>query len=110
VNDVPAATRQAQVRLAGKQPRPAAELSHSAEGLSPWAERKESNAFIFDLRIDADYVEPAGGFKPVKIKYVWEEGDAVKSHVHVARSPSDTFKITCGPGAVVKSYSMELAQ
>jgi hypothetical protein len=89
VNDVPAGTRQAQVRLAGRQ---------------------AGTALIFDLRIDADYKEPAGAFRPVKITYAWDEGGKVKTDVHVAKSPKETYDIVCGAKAVVKSFAMELAE
>jgi hypothetical protein len=89
VNDIPAATKQAQVRLAGKQ---------------------AGTTLIFDLRIDADYKEPAGGIKPVKITYNWDEAGQSKSDVHVASNPAEDYAIKCGPGAVVKSYTMELVE
>ncbi len=88
IDKIPAGTRAAQVKLAGTQ---------------------KNTALIFDLRIDADYKEPAGGFKPVKITYNWDESGQTKSDVHVAKSPTDAYSITCGPKAVVKSYTMELA-
>ncbi|MEA2707571.1 MAG: hypothetical protein QOF78_172 [Phycisphaerales bacterium] len=87
-SDVPAGTRAAQVRLAGKQ---------------------SNTTLLFDLRIDADYTEPAGGFKPVKITYNWDESGQSKTHTHVANSANENYAITCGSGAVVKSYTMELA-
>jgi hypothetical protein len=89
VKDVPPGTRAAQVRLAGKQ---------------------ADTALMFDWRIDADYAEPTGAFKPVRITYVWDEDGHPKSHVHVAKSPSETYAITCGPKTVVKSFAMELAE
>jgi hypothetical protein len=89
VDDVPPGTRKAQVRLAGRQ---------------------TGTAFIFDLRIDADYQQPAGGFKPVKITYVWDEAGKLKSDVHIAKTPTDQYSITCGPGTVVRSYTLELAE
>jgi hypothetical protein len=88
-NDVPPGTKEAQVRLAGKQ---------------------ANTTLLFDLRIDADYKEPAGGFKPVKITYHWEEAGNAKSHTHVAKSANDAYSITCGPQTVVKSFTMELAE
>jgi hypothetical protein len=88
-SNVPAGTRAAKVRFAGKQ----------------------SNAtLLFDVRIDADYKEPNAAFKPVKITYVWDEGGQPKSHTHLAKSENDAFAITCGANAVVKSYTMELAE
>jgi hypothetical protein len=87
VSNVPPGTRAAQVRLAGKQ---------------------SNTTLLFDLRIDADYVEPVGGFKPVKITYAWDENGQAKSHTHVAESASETYTLTAGSGAVPKSYTMEL--
>jgi len=108
VSDVPPGTRQAKVRIAGRQAN--APSAFDPKGMSPWTERKDAaTAFIFDLRIDADYSEPAGGFKPVKITYAWEENGLPKGHVHVAKSPNETYAIPCGPGTIVKSYTMELA-
>jgi len=63
----------------------------------------------FGLRIDADYRQPHGGFRPVKITYVWEAGGQMKSHEHVATSPEETYTIHCGPDTVVKSFTVELA-
>ncbi|MCL2640086.1 MAG: hypothetical protein FWD53_04505, partial [Phycisphaerales bacterium] len=65
---------------------------------------------IFDMRLDADYKEPTGGFKPVKITYVWTENGQEKTHSHIATKPTDTWTIKCGPGTVAKSYTMELAK
>jgi hypothetical protein len=73
-------------------------------------EGKEVNtACLFGLRIDVDYREPAGGFRPVKITYVWDEDGKPKSDVHVAAQPQETYTITCGPKTVVKSFAVELA-
>jgi hypothetical protein len=41
------------------------------------------------------------------------EGGGVKTIVaacDVARSPSEVYSITCGPGAVARSYTLELAE
>jgi hypothetical protein len=89
INDVPAGTKQAQMRLAGMQ---------------------NNTTLVFDLRIDADYKEAAAGFTPVKITYNWDENGQAKSDVHVARSENETYAIKCGPKAAVKSYTMELAE
>jgi hypothetical protein len=40
---------------------------------------------IFNFRIDADYREPRGGFRPVKVTYAWEEAGRLRRHAHVAR-------------------------
>lgn len=86
---IPAGTRAAKVRIVGRQ---------------------VNTTAIFDLRIDADYAEPNGGFRPVKMTYTWDESGTTKTHEHVAKSSSDAYSITCGPKAVVKSFAMELAE
>lgn len=88
VDDVPAGRREALVRLAG---------------------RERNTCAIFSLRIDADYREPAGGFRPVQIVYVWTEDGQEKRDVHVATRPEETYTITCGPKTVARSFSVELA-
>lgn len=89
IGDVPAGTKKAQIRFVGK----------------------ERNAtMIFDLRMDADYKEPAGGFKPVKVTYCWEEDGQPKTSEHIAKTANDTWTIKCGPKTVCKSISMELAK
>ena len=89
VNDVPAGTKAAQVKLIGQQ---------------------VNTACLFSLRIDADYKEPAGAFKPVKITYAWDENGQTKTNEYVAKTPQATYTIDCGAKARVKSYTMELAQ
>ena len=89
VNDVPTGTRQAKVKFVGTQ---------------------RNTTCLFDLRIDADYKEPAGGFRPVKITYTWDEAGQTKTHTHVAKGPSETYAIKCGPEAVVESFTMQLAE
>jgi hypothetical protein len=86
--DVPAGTREALVRYAG--------TSRNATGM-------------FNFRIDADYREPAGGFRPVKVTYTWGEDGRPKEDVHVARSPRETYTITCGAKPVLKELTLELA-
>ena len=88
VDSVPAGTKEAQVKLVGQQ---------------------RNTACLFSLRIDADYKEPAGAFKPVKITYTWDENGQTKTNAYVAQTPQATYTIDCGPKAKVKSYAMELA-
>ncbi len=88
VADVPKETRAAHVRWVGTQ---------------------RNTTCLFQLRIDADYRQPHGGFKPVKVTYVWEEGGVEKRDVHVARSPQETYKITCAGKPLMKSIVLELA-
>ena len=89
VSDVPPGTKSAKVKFVGTQ---------------------RNTTTLFDLRIDADYKEPRGAFAPVKITYTWDENGQTKTHTHVASSESEMYSITCGPGAVVKSFTMELAK
>jgi hypothetical protein len=89
IDKVPPATKSAQVKLAGSL---------------------KNTTLIFDLRIDADYKEPAGTFKPVKVTYNWDEKGTAKNDVHVAKNENDAWSINCGAGTVVKRYTMELAE
>jgi len=86
--DVPPGTRATLVRFAG--------TSRNATGL-------------FNFRIDADYREPHGGFRPVKVTYTWTEDGKEKRHVHVAKKPQETYAINCGVRPVLKSVVFELA-
>jgi hypothetical protein len=88
-SDVPAGTKSALVRFAGTQ---------------------RNTTMLFNVRIDADYKEPHGGFRPVKVTYVWEENGQVKQDAHVARKPNETYAITCAAKPVMKSIVLELAQ
>jgi len=87
--DVPKGTKAAQVRLAGTQ---------------------RTATMLFNLRIDADYVEPSGGFRPVKITYAWDENGQAKQDVHVAKQAEETYSITCATKPVMKSVTLELAE
>jgi hypothetical protein len=87
--DVPAGVRQALVRYAG-------------------AGRKQTG--ILNFRIDADYREPFGGFRPVRVTYSWEENGQLKRDVHVARKPQETYTIRCAAKPLMKSIVLELAE
>ncbi|MGA2031616.1 MAG: hypothetical protein ABSG68_05130 [Thermoguttaceae bacterium] len=89
VSAVPAGTRQALVRWSGKQ---------------------RNTACLFLLRIDADYAQPHGGFRPVKITYVWKEGGAEKQDVHIAARPGESYRIHCQGKPEMKNIVLELAQ
>jgi hypothetical protein len=89
VGDVPPGLRQALVRFAG--------TSRNATG-------------IFNFRIDADYREPHGGFRPVKVTYTWQENRQDKQHVHMARTPGETYTITCRVKPLMKAIALELAE
>jgi len=84
--DVPKGTKAALVRLAGRQ---------------------ANTLGIFDLRIDADYLEPHGGWAPVKTTYVWDEGGVEKRDVHVAKAADERYEIVCGAKALLKSLTVE---
>ena len=88
-SDIPRGTRAAQVRWLGTQ---------------------RNTTCLFLLRIDADYRQPHGGFAPVKITYLWDEGGKEKSDVHIARTPADTYHINCAAKPTMKSIVMELAE
>ncbi|MHB1035627.1 MAG: hypothetical protein ACYC35_11800 [Pirellulales bacterium] len=87
--DVPAGAKQALVRWTGKQ---------------------RNTTCLFLARIDADYKESQGGFRPVKITYVWEEGGLEKRDVHVATKPEETYTIRCASKPEMKSIVLELAK
>jgi len=64
---------------------------------------------LFGLTINADYKEPHGGFRPVKVTYVWEENGAEKKDVHVATKENESYTIDCAMKPVMKSLVVELA-
>ena len=72
--------------------------------------RQYNTLCIFDFRIDADYAEPHGGFRPVKVTYTWEEAGVAKHHTHTARAPNKTYTITCKRPPLMKSLVVELAE
>jgi len=72
--------------------------------------RQRNTLCIFDLRIDADYAEPHGGFRPVRITYIWHEGGAEKRHVHVAQKPQEAYTIRCGDQPVMKTLVLDFAE
>lgn len=88
-SDIPAGTRRALVRFAG--------TSRNATG-------------ILGFRIDADYREPFGGFRPVKVTYRWEEDGRPREQILVARRPQEKFAIACASAPVMKSIVLELAE
>jgi hypothetical protein len=88
-SDVPAGTRAALVRFAG--------TNRNATG-------------ILNFRIDADYREPRGGFRPVRVTYTWEEDGQARQHVHVAHKPQERYTIPCQGRPVMKAITLELAE
>jgi len=87
VSEVPAGTRQALVRWSGTQ---------------------RNTTCLFSVRIGADYKEPAGGWRPVKITYLWEEAGIAKKDVHTAAKPEETYTIACETTPEMKSLILEL--
>ncbi len=83
---------------------------HTKAAVVRWVGTQRNTTCLFLLRIDADYAQPQGGFRPVKVTYVWEEGGLEKKDVHVARSPQETYKITCKGKPAMKSIVLELAE
>jgi hypothetical protein len=88
-SDIPAGARAALVRYSGT---------------------RRGTTILYGFRIDADYREPHGGFRPVKITYRWEEAGTLKEHVAVARKPQETYTISCATRPVMKSIVLELAE
>jgi hypothetical protein len=86
VTDVPAGTRTALVR---------------------WSGRQRDTTCLFGFRIDADYREPSGGFAPMKVTYVWSERGVEKRHVHVARTPDESYRIDCVDRPVMRTLIVE---
>ena len=89
VSDIPAGTTEARVRWSGTQ---------------------RNTTCLFLVAIDADFKQPHGGYRPVKITYVWEEGGIEKRDVHVAARPQETYKIVCQSKPAMKSIWLELAE
>jgi len=88
-SDVPAGVRDVKVRYAGTS--------------------RNTTGFL-NLRIDADYKEPAGGFRPVKVTYRWDEEGKAKEQSFVAKKPDETWTVNCAAKPVMKSIVMELAE
>jgi hypothetical protein len=88
-SDIPTGTREALVRYTGTN---------------------RNQTGIYNFCIDADYREPRGGFRPVKVTYTWEEDGRPKQHAHVARNPREVYTITCAGKPVMKAVGLELAE
>jgi len=86
VADVPPGARAALVRLAGYQ---------------------VNTTMLYNLRIDADYKEPYGGFAPFQVKYNWMEHGEPREDVHIVRSPDEVYHIYCATPPVMKSIILE---
>jgi hypothetical protein len=77
--------------------------------LVQFAGTRKQRTVLFDFRIDADYVEPSGGFQPVQVTYEWDENGQARKDVHVARQPNETYTIHCATKPVMKALTVELA-
>jgi hypothetical protein len=75
-----------------------------------WRGEQHNTTCLFALRIDADYRQPHGGFRPVKITYLWKENGVDKQDVHVATQPAETYSIRCQARPEMKSIILELAE
>ena len=75
-----------------------------------WASDSSSLACFFDYRIDADYQEPRGGFRPIKVTYQWEENGQPKQDVHIARQAHESYAITCAGKPTMKAIVLEWAE
>jgi hypothetical protein len=89
IEDVPPGTRAALVRWSGTQ---------------------RNTTCAFSVRIDADYRQPAGGFRPVKVVYAWTEDGRKKRDEHVASKPEESYTIACAAAPVMESIVLELAE
>ncbi|MCS7192262.1 MAG: hypothetical protein NZ937_04670 [Armatimonadetes bacterium] len=87
VDKIPSGIRKALVRFVGQQ---------------------RNTTCLFSLRIDADYREPFGGFRPVKVTYIWEEGGLEKRQSLLVTKPPQTFTINCESEPTMKSLVLEL--
>jgi hypothetical protein len=88
LTQVPAGSRKALVKVVGTE---------------------KNTLVLFDLRIDADYKEPAGGFAPIKVTYTWTENGQERQDVHVAKSAEEEYVIKCTAKPTMKSIVMERA-
>jgi hypothetical protein len=88
-SEIPPGTKEALIRFAGTQ----------------------INAVcMFGFHIDADYKQPSGGFRPVKITYTWDEKGESKQDVHIATKEHDTYNINCAAKPDLKAIVLELAE
>ena len=67
--------------------------------------RIDGLAAIFSLRIG----QPFGGFRPAKITYRWQEDGQRREHIHITRSPNESYRIVCATRPETKSIVLELA-
>ncbi len=80
------------------------------EAFVRWSGTQRNTTCVMRFSINADYKEPHGGFRPVKITYAWDENGVAKQDVHIAKSASDNYTISCGAKPVMKSITLELGE
>ena len=81
---------------------------HTRDALIRYAGTQVNTAVVLNFRIDADYAEPRGGFRPVKVTCVWDEGGVEKRDEHIATKAAETCTIQCAAKPVMKSLVVEL--
>ena len=79
------------------------------KALVRYSATSRADLILWRYRIDADYQEPGAGIAPVKIIYRWEENGKPREDVHLTRSASETYSITCAQKPVLKSITLERA-
>jgi len=87
--DIPAGTKSAKVKLSGQQ---------------------FNTTCLFGFRLDADYKEVSGGFRPVKVTYVWDENGAEKRNEKIVKTADESYTIDCATKPTMKSLIVELAE
>ncbi|HYF51905.1 MAG TPA: hypothetical protein VEJ63_21025 [Planctomycetota bacterium] len=88
LTDIPAGTRAARIKYEMQQ---------------------RNTTCIFGFRIDADYREAQGGFRPVKVSYEWTENGVEKRDERIVKSANATYTINCASKPLMKSIRLELA-
>jgi hypothetical protein len=83
---------------------------NTKKALIRWRGEQRNTTCLFALRIDANYRQPHGGFRPVKITYAWTENGVEKKDIHVAANPRETYTIRCQARPEMKSIVLELDQ
>ncbi|HEX4793222.1 MAG TPA: hypothetical protein VH370_05490 [Humisphaera sp.] len=80
---------------------------HSRAALVRFSGRQRNTTLIFSARIAADYLEPNGGFAPIKVTYEWTEGGKAKREEFVAKGTDANYTISCAERPVMKSITLE---
>jgi len=77
----------------------------------PYFHRKPPDFTIGDnlLRFSTGPGGGRAGCGSALVIYVWEEGGAEKSHIHVACEPNQTYEILCEQLPLMRSLILEFA-